>query len=149
MIRALLSPRLWLALALAALLLFVNHRAFQGGKAAVRVQWDAEKLAASEATRQREKALTLKTQRNDREYQTKKANNLAAANLAAARLRDLEASAADSESARASSGTYGDPRLDIIAQCARTVVVLDEAVKRVASQAEALQQHVRDVRLAK
>jgi hypothetical protein len=140
-----MTSKLILALALAGLLLFVNHRAFQGGRAAVQAEWNAEKLAASEAFRQREKALTIQTQRNDREYQTKKASNLAAANLASERLRVLEAATYTEpkpDNSGTPSGTYGDPRLDIIAQCARTVVILDEAVKRVASQAEALQQYV-------
>lgn len=51
---ALLSPRLWIALALAAALAFTHGMAYRSGRAAVRTAWDAEKaqqvLALAEAT---------------------------------------------------------------------------------------------------
>ncbi len=44
---ALLSPRLWLALAIAALLAATHGLAYRSGRAAVRAAWDAQTLAAA------------------------------------------------------------------------------------------------------
>ena len=44
---ALLSPRLWIALALAAFLAFTHFSAYRKGRADVRLQWDAATAAAN------------------------------------------------------------------------------------------------------
>jgi len=52
---ALLSPRLWIALAISAALAFTHFAAYRSGKANIRAQWDAAKVVqqaqAAEATR--------------------------------------------------------------------------------------------------
>ena len=42
---ALLSPRLWIALALAAVLAGTHFAAYRSGRAAVTADWDVERLA--------------------------------------------------------------------------------------------------------
>ena len=56
---ALLSWRVWAGLALAIGLAFSHFTAYRSGKASVRAEWTAEKLAQSEAARNREKAMTI------------------------------------------------------------------------------------------
>ena len=154
MIRALLSPRLWIALALLALLAFVNHRAFQGGKANVQVQWDKERaettvtaLKASEAARAKEQFLTTANTKVTNDYIAQKKLRAADSVVAAGKLRNLEAAVnrARSTEASAASGTATDPRLDIIRECARTVVRLDDTVKSLAGTLTGLQSYTRDV----
>ena len=52
----LLSPRLWLALAIAALLASTHALAYQLGRTAVRAAWDAQALATAAHTRAAEQA---------------------------------------------------------------------------------------------
>jgi hypothetical protein len=51
----LLNPRIWIALALAAFLSFTHFSAYRAGKAAVRADFDAYRLEASEALRKAQK----------------------------------------------------------------------------------------------
>lgn len=48
---ALMSPRLWLAVVLAAVLGFTHFTVYRAGRAAVRIQWDSQKVADAEAAR--------------------------------------------------------------------------------------------------
>ena len=151
---ALLSPRVWLALALAVALAFTHFASYKSGKANVRAAWAVEKqahteavAAASEAARIKEKALTFTNDGITNAYIKEKARLVADGRVAADRLRDLKASidsAAGTDTAT-EPGDHGDPRSNIIAGCANTVVILDEAVKRLAGQTTALQSYTREV----
>lgn len=48
---ALMSPKLWLAVLLAAVLAFSHFTVYRAGRAAVRIQWDAQKLVDAESAR--------------------------------------------------------------------------------------------------
>jgi hypothetical protein len=144
MIRALLSPRLWLALALAGLLAFTHHKAFTGGKAAVQAVWTAEKLAISEAGRQREKALTIANQGVDRAYQADKNRRAAAERRTADSLRDFKAAVAKPDDTSTPSGD-DDPYRAIAGECAGAIEKLDRYAQSVASKATALQDYTREV----
>ena len=151
---ALLSPRLWLALALAGLLAFTHYRAFTGGKAAVQVLWDreraettAEALKASEARRATEQVLTTANTKVTNDYIAQKKLRASDAVVAAGKLRELQAAVNRARSAEttAASGTAADPRLDIIRECASTVIRLDDKVKSLADTLTGLQSYTRDV----
>ena len=145
---ALLSPRLWLALALAGMLAFTHFTAYRSGKANVRAAWDAEKLMAQEAQRQREKALSIANQGVDREIQAEKSRRVAAERLAADRLRDYQAA---SDRARDSASTSGadDPYRGIADQCAAALEKLDRYAQSVAGTARGLQSYSGKVCLGK
>ena len=154
MMLALLSPRLWIALALAGLFAFTHIKAFQSGKADVQVKWDkeraeitAEALKASEAARAKEQVLTTANSKITNDYMVQKKLRAADAISAAGKLRDLQASLGNpgGADAAAESGDYGDPRSEIIAGCASTVIVLDEATKRLTGQTTALQRYIGEV----
>ena len=156
MMLALLSPRLWLALALAGLLAFTHYRAFTGGKAAVQVLWDRERaettaaaLKASEARRATEKALTDTNAKITNDYLAQKKLRAADSVAAAGKLRDLQAAVGNPSGAEtAALGGSDDPRDRIIDQCATALVRLDEYAKGVASTAIGLQSYSRDVCIA-
>ena len=137
---ALLSPRLWLALALAAVLALTHGMAYKSGRAAVRAAWDAEKLMAQEALRQREKALTAANQGVDRELQAEKTRRAAAERLASDRLRDYQAASNSARDTTPSSG-IDDPYRDIANQCTEALVRLDQYAQSVAGTARGLQSY--------
>lgn len=118
---------------------------YSQGKKTVTAEWTAEKLASSENARLREQAAQKSNERVDRDYQVQKSRLLADNRVVVERLRDFQAASIADTTAQPSDGDYGDPRSAILAECAGTAVVLDEAVKRMASQTTALQQFVREV----
>ena len=154
MMFALLSPKLWLALALAGVLAISHGFAYKSGRAAVRVQWDKERaettaaaLVASEAARAKEQVLTVANAKVANDYQTEKRRRVADAVVADSRLRELQATlnSASSTDTSAATGTDADPRLSIIAECAGAALKLDSAVKDLAGQASALQSFAKSV----
>ena len=144
----LLSPRLWLALALAGMLAFTHFTAYRSGKANMRAAWDAEKLMAQEALRQREKALSIANQGVDREIQAEKSRRVAAERLAADRLRDFQAASNRARDSTASSGA-DDPYRAIADQCAGAIEELDRYAQSVAGTARGLQNYAGQVCIVK
>ena len=151
---ALLSTRLWLALALAGVLAFTHYKAFTGGKAAVQVLWDreraeitAEALKASEAARAKEQVLTTANAKVTNDYMLQKKLRAADSVAAAGKLRSLETAVNRARSAEtpAIAGVAADPRLDIIAECASVASQLDDKVKSLAGTLTGLQSYTRDV----
>ena len=151
---ALLSPRLWIALALAGVLAFTHGMAYRSGKANVRAQWDKEHaelttaaLIASEAARAKEQVLTTANEKVTNDYLNQKKLRASDAAVNAGKLRDLQAAIdrARSQQAPAIAGAASDPRLDIIAECSSTVSGLDDKVKSLVSTLTGLQSYVRDV----
>lgn len=145
---ALLSPRLWLALALAGMLAFTHFTAYRSGKVNVRAAWDAEKMMAQEALRQREKSLSIANQGVDREIQAEKSRRVAAERLAADRLRDFQAASDRAGNPTAASGT-DDPHRAIAGECAAALEKLDRHAQSVAGTARGLQDYAGQVCLAK
>ena len=148
---ALLTPRFWIGLALVGILTFTHTFIYKAGRAAVRAQWDADiairttdALVAEHAARTKEQDLIAKNQKVTNDYNAEKKRRAADAVVSAGRVRELEAALAEpaGTSAATEPGNYGDPRSDIIAGCARTALVLDEAVKRMAGQTTALQRYI-------
>lgn len=119
---ALLSPRFWLALVLAAFLVFSHGMAYKSGRAAVRAKWDAEKVIqladaanAEAANRAKELALNQKIIEAQNEAQT--------------RVKKLKA---DADSARAAANSLRD---DLAATRAKLPGLTRDAVNRYADAA--------------
>jgi len=153
----LLSPARWLAAlvllsALAAGYAFWTNHQRDIGRAEITAQWTAEKLAESEAARQREKALTLATQGVDHAYQKDKQRRAAADRATAGRLRDFEAALAGAGSSDAAAATRdhgaGSVERELLGNCAASFAAMGAEADRLASKIVGLQGYVRDVCLA-
>lgn len=144
---ALLSPRLWIAVALAGMLAFTHYKAFNGGKAAVQGLWTAEKLADSEAKRIREKALTIATTKVDYALQQSKKRDLAAGRAAANSLRDFKAAIAKPDSAPTAAGAFGTGGLEreLLGVCATSLAELAITADRLETKVVGLQGYVQGV----
>ena len=149
---ALLSPRLWLALALAAMLALTHGMAYRSGRAAVQAKWNKERaeitaaaLTASETARLREQALQKANERVDHEYQASKTRLAADKRVTDDSLRSLQAAIIQPGSAASTSPGADDPRDTIIDQCASAIVALDGYAKSVALTAVGLQGYAREV----
>jgi hypothetical protein len=138
---ALLNPRVWIALALAAFLTFTHFAAYRSGKATVRAEWDAEKVlqlknleAAKDAARAREQALqTQATEAINAASERAKKSQVAAAAVRSVNdsLRD-DISAARGDLSRASDAAvrkYAATASAVFGECAA-------AVERLAGAAE-------------
>ena len=102
---------------------------------------------ASEAARAKEQVLTTANTKVTNDYNAQKKLRVADAIAAAGKLRSLEAAVnrARSTETPAAAGVVADPRLDIIRECASTVVRLDDKVKSLADTLTGLQSYTRDV----
>jgi len=156
---SLLDPRVWIAALLAAMAVFGAGywKGDTAGKIKVRAEWAIEKqahaeavAAASEAARAKEQILTAANTKVTNDYNAQKKLRAADAVAVNGKLRDLQAAldSAAGTHAAAEPGDYGDPRSNIIAGCANTVVILDEATKRMAGQTTALQRYISEVCIA-
>lgn len=156
---ALLSPRVWIAVALAIALAAGYWKAYTSGKQAVQLEWDAATaqataaaLAAEQAARAKEQALQTKVRKVTDDYLVEKTRRAAADQLAADSLRQLQAALAGGGRARADpaapAGADDDPRDGIIAECAGALVQVDAAARRLADQTRALQGYATGVCIA-
>lgn len=145
-----LSPARWLivgslvAALLAGYAFWAKHQR-EAGRNEVRAEWTAERLATSEASRQREKALTIATQGVDRAYQLEKTRRAAADRITADRLRDFQAASSATSNDPAAACGAEEPYRAIANQCASALVVLDGYASEVAGKARALQGFTREV----
>lgn len=150
--------RIAAALIVAFLLSAGAWKAYTMGEKSVQAKWDKQTtkmtedaLKLSEENRAKEQALQTKVRKVTNDYIAEKSRRAADAVAASSKLRDLEA-ALDGVATSDTSATGradGDPRLDIIAECARTANQLDGAVKEMASKTIALQAYAASVCLTK
>jgi hypothetical protein len=150
----LLGPYKWLAYAAVVAAAFGwhvydKHEAVEEAITLERAEQTKLALASSEAARAKEQELQTRVRKVANDYQTEKAKRAADARAADERLRELQTAlgAAAGGDTTATTGTDGDPRLDIIAECARTAVQLDKAVKDLAGQTSALQRYADSLRV--
>lgn len=154
---ALLSPRLWVGLALAGVLAFTHLGAYRSGRGAVRVLWDKERavmtaqaLQASEAARAKEKTLIVENQKVSEKYAAEKKRRAADSVANAGKLRDLQAALASAAGDNPPAGSSADdPRNRIIDECASAAVALDGYAKGLASQVTGLQGYASQVCVSK
>lgn len=153
---SLLSPRVWIAVALAIALAAGYWKAYTSGKQAVQLEWNAATaqataaaLQAEQAARAKEQALQTKVRKVTNDYQAEKTRRAAADQLAADSLRQLQAAIASGGEARpdpaAPAGADDDPRDGIIAECAGSLVQMDAAARKLADQTRALQAYAAGV----
>ena len=145
---ALLNWRVWVAIALAVAMAGALAKSFSAGKAAVRAEWAAEKLAASETARLAEKARSLANQKVDHDLQIDKARRAAADRVTADRLREFQAATNSTSDNIAPASGIDDPYRAIANQCAAALAGLDIYASSVAGKAKALQGYTREVCLA-
>lgn len=155
---ALLSPRLWLAVALAVFLAGTHMAAYRSGKATVRVEWDrdiaertAQALAASEKARAREAELsaTVNTVRGQYAKQVQNVHTVAGA--AADGMRELQAAlagpaAAASATATARADDASRARV-VVGACAKTVQGLAALLDEREQLAIGLQEYIRAIQV--
>ena len=154
---ALMNWRVWAALGLAVVLAASHVFIYRAGKAAVRADWDKERLAqvqaaavASEARRMKEKALTLSNDGVTNAYIKEKSVLVAAQRATDDKLRELQAALSGGGNIdSAPLGGADDPRDAIIDQCAGALVGLDHEARGLALKATGLQNYTRLVCLAK
>lgn len=123
-------------------------KSYTMGAKSVLAEWTAQKLVDSETARIREQAMQKSTEKIGRDYEISKTRNDAAAVATASQLHDLQAIISTGADTSPAGGDHGDPRLDIIAECAGTVTALDAAVKELASQTIGLQDYAESVCLS-
>lgn len=129
--------------AVLALLAAGAWKCYTAGQNNIRAEWTAEKLAASENARLKEKALNLSTERIDREYQTEKARLIADKRIVDDRLREFAAASGSTDTSSPSGAD--DPNRAIADQCAVALATLDGYAQSVAGKARALQGYTREV----
>jgi hypothetical protein len=155
----LLNPRLWIALALAAVLGFTHFTAYRAGKGVVRAEWDKDKAArmaqaleAEQAARQREQQLVAERKKvEDRYVQDKRKADIAAAG-ARAELERLRielaaprgAAPADPAAAPRADGRAG-LESELLGHCAKALVGMAQEADRLETVVVGLQQYVRQV----
>ena len=141
---ALLSPRVWLAIVLAVFFAGANLTSYRAGRANVRAEWTAATLASNEATRQREKALSIANQGVDRDLQIDKARRAAADRATANSLRDFQTALAAIDHPAAPSGANGTGGLEreLLSSCATALAELAKEADRLESKVVGLQGYV-------
>ncbi len=146
---SMLDPRVWIAALLAVLAAFGSgfYKGNATGKKSVNAEWTAEKLAQSEAARQREKAQTIANQGVDRELQADKKRRAAADLVTADSLLSFEAALAERNNASAASGTNGTGGLEreLFGSCAKALVELGQTADRLEGKVIGLQAYVSKV----
>jgi biopolymer transport protein ExbB/TolQ len=145
------NPKFWVALVAAAILSFVLFFVYRAGKAAVRTEWDAEKIAQLERNRESEREnrnIESARSRNVADAQAKALQRVAAAKDDALAARstadglrdDLAAAQRDlSRSSIASCRQHASTLNTVFAECTRSVEGLAGAAQGHASDSLMLQ----------
>ena len=144
---SLLSPRFLIGLALSIALAFTHGFAYKSGRASVTAAWTAEKLAASEASRQREKAMTIANEGVDRALQQSKTRDAAAGRATADSLRDLKAALAERDLPTTPSRVTGTGGLEreLLSSCATALAEMAITADRLETKVVGLQTYARNV----
>lgn len=144
---ALISPRLWGAVVLAIVLAFTHFTAYRAGRAAVRGQWDAQKVVDAEAARK-----ALEANRAIEEQRQKQAQEA----IDASKIREtqLRADAAASRSAlerlrnavRTASGVVPGSTGNAVSEPSAEGRLLAQCAAEYQSLGERADQHASDVK---
>lgn len=145
---ALLNWRVWAAIVLAAGLAFTHFTAYRSGKAVVRAEWVADKLAESELRRNREKVLATANQGVDRALQAEKKRRAVLERNLADSLREFQATLnrpdANPATPSGANGTGGLER-ELLGTCAKNLAELAIAADRLEGKVLGLQNYVNKV----
>jgi hypothetical protein len=139
---ALMSPKLWAAVILAAVLGFTHFTVYRAGRAAVRTQWDAQKLSDEQKARTEEtrrQALIDKETSDAQAHIAQLETDLAGARAGSDRLRAAVRSAVNaSKNPGASIGGKGKPDTDPLDVLAVVLSRSDDAAGRLSEYADRL-----------
>lgn len=147
---ALLNPRVWIALALCAVLAFTHFTAYWAGKNTVRAQWNAERIVLQKAAIEAEKAARAREQdlqRKKDEAVNEAANRTQAAQANAAANRALVGSLRDDLAAanrKLSSASVESLRAritalsDVFERCSREYSELAGTAEQISIERETL-----------
>ena len=153
---ALLSWRVWAAVALAVILAGTHFKAYHAGGASVQAEWDAEKLATTQAAlaadianRAKEADLQTKVQKVSADYAKQKQVNADLSRSLDDSVRDFNAALnrpgpADSSTPTGDHGTGGLER-ELLGTCAATLVIMGKAADRLENKVVALQEYAAKV----
>lgn len=141
---ALLNPRVWIALALVALLAFSHFSAYRKGRADVQAQWTAAVAAANLEARQMEQ----RRQRNVDDAAKVAAAREARARTAAAHARserdglrdDLNRAREYAAQSRAAAERVANLSTELLDRCTASYLAVAEAAQRADSEARELRQ---------
>ena len=112
----------------------------------LRAEYINQALAASESARAREKSLIAINQKASLDLQAQKTRSAAAAVVSAGKLRDLETTLDRATTADpATTPGVDDPSADIIRECSRALVAVDDFASKLAWQLTGLQRYVGEV----
>ena len=145
---ALLGWRFWFALSLVAGLTLSHAVAYRAGKANVRAEWTAAKLADSEAARQKEKGKTIANAKVDHDFQAEKTRRIAAERNLDNGLRDFTAAIPPpSNDTAATTRDHGTGGLvnQLLSECASHLVGLAKEADRLEGKVVALQAYIAEV----
>ena len=127
-----------------------KSRAVDDAVELVRAEYINAALAASESARAREKSLIAMNQKANFDLQAQKTRSAAAAVVSAGKLRDLETTLDRATTADpATTPGADDPSADIIRECSRALVAVDDFASKLAGQLTGLQRYVGEVCQAK
>ncbi len=152
----LLSPRLWIALAIAAVLTLSHYQAWKSGRSNVQQQWDAATTAQARETvklvlaaREKEKQLTTKVNTVAQNYENAKKINTALAASLGDRVRDFtdelsKRDAADTATATVDHGVT--PERIVLGDCARNLQALAGISDQHKEQILALQAYINSIK---
>jgi len=154
---ALLSWRVWAAVAIAVALAASHWKAYTSGKKSVQVEFDmyvseqkANMLDAEQKARATEQQITAKLTKATNDYNALKKRNSSSAVAAAGQLQQLEAAVANSPSpdTAATSGTDGpSPYQELFLACSRTLTAVAAEADGIAERLSGLQNYVTSIQV--
>jgi len=154
---ALLSWRVWAAVAVAVALAGSHWKAYTSGKHSVQVEFDvyvseqkANMLDAEQKARIAEQQITAKLTKATNDYLALKKRNSSSAVAAAGQLQQLEATVANSPSpdTTPTSGVDGpSPYKELFLTCARTLTSMGAEADSIADRLSGLQNYVTSIQV--
>lgn len=137
-----------IAIALLSVILAGTHwKAYVSGRNAVRAEYAAAAVKASEEARAKEHALQSSVERLANDLQKQKAANAALSRTHADRLRQYEAAIGDARGDTATPSGDSGPFAAIAGECGRALIALDEHARGLAATARALQEYAAEMRM--
>ena len=152
----LLSPKVWIAIALSAGLAFSHLQAYKSGKNTVQRDWDAQTIVQAQATvklvqdaRAKEKVLTTKVNTVAQNYENAKKTNAALVVGLTGSLRDFQAELdkRDTQLTATTTINHGaSVEYKLLGACAASLVELAEHTQGYSEQVIALQAYINSVK---
>ncbi len=143
---ALLSWRVWTAVALAVALAASHWKAYHMGQAEISAAWAADSLAQASAVREAADLVQAKLRKANDDLQIEKKRRAADAVRSADSLREFQAAiGGGGPDATAPGGTHGAGGIEseLLGNCAQALVGLGQEADRLAGKVVGLQDHIK------